>query len=157
MTPIKFRAYHFKEQRMFAVQAINFEQQVDRYLQEAAPSNAWHSPAVVSDLMPFTGLVDKHGTEIYEGDIVHYLYQPGPGMWNFNQISVIDWQGTGFYLQPASRDTLIGYLVTVPGATRKGSSQVFEVLGNIYEHAALGKRSLDPDGEISYSEPAIIN
>lgn len=85
----------------------------------------------------YTGLTDKNGKKIFEGDIVHYVYEPGKAFWHSNQNSVIEFRSTGFYMRcirgtnkfPCSS----GWLVTIPH--REGSC--FEVIGNIYDNPEL--------------------
>lgn len=93
------------------------------------------------DLLEFTGLRDKNGKEIYEGDVVHYRYAPGPGMWNADFQAVISWDSTGFYMSPLPGQSGIrAWLVSVPGAFGDGTHNgLFEVIGNIYENPELVK------------------
>ena len=80
-------------------------------------------------LMQYTGLKDKNGVEIYEGDIVSYH--------NDRHIGVIEYSTTG---------GMVGYIINFDAHT-KGlyweaaelyiQKNVFEVIGNIYENPEL--------------------
>jgi hypothetical protein len=76
-----------------------------------------------SELMQYTGLLDKNGKEIYEGDIVKR---------DNNDISVIYWnlKTTGFILTP-NHTKLRGEVVLGLLHTQ------MEVIGNIYENPNL--------------------
>ena len=89
------------------------------------------------DLMQFTGLLEKNGKEIYEGDIVKDL--------DNNLISVIEWEKAG-YMQRIriAYETLDGkdyrkhdYENAITGlAYGRG----LEVISNIYENPELIKK-----------------
>lgn len=85
----------------------------------------------------YTGLEDKTGKRIFEGDIVHYVYEPGEGYWNSNQNSVIKWKSTGFYMCGIMGTNKYacanGWLESIP----HGDGACFEVIGNIYDHPEL--------------------
>ena len=65
-------------------------------------------------LMQFTGLLDKNGKEIYEGDIVEYITDPLEDSPYNKEIEVIEWENGSFY---------------IPNNC--------EVIGNIYENPEL--------------------
>jgi uncharacterized phage protein (TIGR01671 family) len=85
----------------------------------------------------FTGLTDKYGKKIFEGDIVHYLYQPGEGYWNSDQNSVIEWDSIGFYMRGIFGTNKYacthGFLSDIP----IGRGEFFEVIGNIHDNPEL--------------------
>ena len=83
----------------------------------------------------FTGLTDKKGKKIFEGDIVHAVYQPGVGFKN------IDY-GIGVVKYCASYYGGASYEIEIIG---ESYSRVFtaslengvEVIGNVYDNPEL--------------------
>lgn len=65
---IKFRAWHNAKQIMFPIIAIGLAD--GRIEVEPAPDSSWTTNLSDVELMQFTGLLDKNGKEIFEGDIV---------------------------------------------------------------------------------------
>lgn len=109
---IKFRAWDKRKSKM-----VNFE-----YLQQHKSGfmlfdkEDWGNEF---DLMQFTGLLDRHGVEIYEGDIlsVFDIKEPVIDVVTFNDLG---WKHGEYYLIDCINWDL-------------------EVIGNIYENPALSK------------------
>jgi len=118
------RAWHKKKKKMYDVRALTWWNCTDEslYVQvtiQGTPMGAKIDLDEVDLLMP-TGLHDKNGKEIYEGDVVRYDDEIGRVYWN---------------------EVLCGFYI----ATKDGSSPPFaqdyqskmEILGNTHENPEL--------------------
>jgi len=114
---IKFRAMCDADgiQKMVVFGAEEFDDGVKAW---PMPNNISRIDSYDSPLMQYTGLKDRNGKEIYEGDVI----QDG---WNKNTFGVVTFEEGGFRLG-------FGYAETV-GI----QSEVAEVIGNIYENPEL--------------------
>ena len=123
MRAIKFRAWLRYEKEMSEVLVLdNQEEKVFVVRKDGAAG--WRMFAEV-ELVQYTGLKDKNGIEIYEGDI---LFHP--------------LQGKRKVFYPYS-ETVASYgLRNVDngmGSTLQNAHRVWEIIGNIYENPELAK------------------
>jgi uncharacterized phage protein (TIGR01671 family) len=78
----------------------------------------------------FTGLLDKNGKEIYEGDVLKIFNTEGFGVVKFFACSfMVEWVGQDCY------SDLLGWYNFKRGAVSKPED--FEIIGNIYENKKL--------------------
>ncbi|ANJ65562.1 putative YopX protein [Pseudoalteromonas virus vB_PspP-H6/1] len=136
MRELKFRAWH-KNLKRFAPENCNIQIQGDDShvsfdtFTGNFDTEVWH--LVDCELIQYTGLKDKNGEEIYEGDIVKTDYDNGYEVFTH----VVKWGGTSypaFDLSPSLN------------CESNGLSHVYdcgdtsiEIIGNIYENPELLK------------------
>ncbi len=133
MREIKFRAWNKELRRMVNKLNLNFEKD-DNHV-----------------LMQYTGLKDKNGKEIYEGDLVKLMeWKSNPDIYKVHPITYkIDWDECGARFHMYSPDELWGKLPN--GKEREtdegieifrdfsSEEQIIEIIGNIYENPELLK------------------
>jgi len=133
MREIKFRAYIKSEAEMVDVETIDWH---DKYIISETgfntdPETGEEDIQFMFDdieLMQYTGLKDKNGKEIYEGDILKI--KPN------NSIAEVGWDEDGYY------GVMIDGRCYAFGAGTDIKVRTSEVIGNIYENPELlgGKR-----------------
>lgn len=132
MRDIKFRAFHKKENRM--IYPASKRNDTCMVFEETGWFIVDHFTGKMEtilkcedgELMQYTGLKDKNGVEIYEGDIIKAD----------NRITCIQWTGNGFngvYMN----DDLTWDDEWEDSISRYGK---IELLGNIYQNPELLKR-----------------
>lgn len=106
---IKFRAWDKMENIMCKVYEIDFRDE------GGIETNHYIGSFGRYELMQYTGLKDKNGKEIYEGDIVN-AYWP--------------WEGTQLQITCSSLEWVFGF---------NFKEMIKEVIGNIYQNPELLK------------------
>ena len=112
MREIKFRAWDVKYKRMSLVSSIDFKKNLiyTTWWEENKKRLKKDKTNEISDLvlMQFTGLKDKNGKEIYEGDIVKGEVE------NNKFISVVEFQNGGFSINTLWEPEVIGNIFENP-------------------------------------------
>lgn len=134
--PIKFRVWDTKREVVADVAIIHFDAKegyvivTDEYVWNEDPETGEAECQIMlsdCELMQYTGLKDKNGKEIYEGDILK-LY--------FEEDKLEDW----FWLSLKDEERERGYVyleVKYPEIFAQALPDDFEVIGNIYENPEL--------------------
>jgi len=122
MRPIKFRAWSYSLQKMVyvSIEAMDFGlYSLDSSWDECI--RPFDSEDSDCELMQFTGLLDKNGKEIWEGDLII--------PWGCKQIYTVSWHNYGWHLT--------GKFLKYPRELRW--TEDYEVIGNIWENKKLIK------------------
>lgn len=128
MREIKFRAWYQRKKEMI----YDFQDTVDWEVKNNF------------ELMQYTGLKDKNGKDIYEGDILKWTLPKGMGPYggvsdDTTAISKVDWDDRNltYILKGVGEDEgYVAYLSEEHGLKR---NTLGEVIGNIYENPDLLK------------------
>jgi uncharacterized phage protein (TIGR01671 family) len=90
---------------------------------ECVPARDFADVLKRMNVMQFTGLHDKNGKEIYEGDVLRHRFE-----------YFEDWQTYQVVYEDAA---FIAREIKPPHWFTLGKHSNFEVIGNVYEHAHL--------------------
>lgn len=129
----KFRAWDRKKNKMsgkFDLGDASYEGFPPPFVDE----NGEHDLDADMVVMQFTGLLDKNGKEIYEGDILRLI--ESPPTWNdteadyvvLNYIGVIEWDNEGADYNITGKEELRGL---------GNGKQETEIIGNVWENPDL--------------------
>ena len=125
MREIKFRAW-IKDMMWYPDKLSPFHKIAAPYILKLDPQSIDDKSSIMDEigftLMQYTGLKDKNGVEIYEGDVVEWEDRTADDMYGGDVIypnEAVEFKGAAFY--PVSM---------MPG-------EEFEVIGNIYENGDL--------------------
>ena len=104
-------------------------------------------------ILQWTGLLDKNGKEIYEGDIVKLVYYPlgaNPDVYEYSYIELVEFRSSAFVrlrklklgiqLQPDKCEiyqTNYREIVGSDNFNKDICNDRIEIIGNIYEHKEL--------------------
>ena len=138
MREIKFRAWDKKEKKWVHIDTIFFssEGNIEQYsvteIQDTPASYCVHKEHL--ELIQYTGLKDKNGKEIYEGDIVEYKTTDG-----FDENDLYKEKRTIIYIDGAFSPIYLSTRCLHTDEDKLLICKNIEVIGNIYENPELLK------------------
>ena len=132
MRELKFRAWDKRTKELIQIQGFKYvgEKHIQLfYFDTDGCSTTCTCEKEFIVLIQYTGLKDKNGTEIFEGDILH-----AEGYWDIR----IEFEIGSFTCRSLDKVQYVNRIVDVPIGKFDLLSK-FEVIGNIYENPELLK------------------
>lgn len=117
MREIKFRVWDSEKKKIVPIQRHSFK------TGKSMPYG-WNVEYIFDDLMQYTGLKDKNGKEIYEGDILLY---------NNDIKTVVNYKNGAFVRSYENSNIYLLY----DSFITDGCLDNYEIIGNIYEDKHL--------------------
>lgn len=124
----KYRMWNEIISRLHSVDGLYFDREVVQYKDEVGVSRFIKFKNTI--LMQSTGLKDKNGKEIFEGDIIRY---------NIDVVDIKRHPTLGFYTVLDGREGFFGdgMSIDVFEEDAKEFSKTAEIIGNVYENPEL--------------------
>ena len=127
MREIKFRAFNETRNEWFYFVIEPTDKNLESTISFGSPVWRFLKKEGLSHWGQFTGLADKHGKEIYEGDIIRIQYEGGP------LIGSVKFEDGWFGFQVQETENIPQHFSPF------GIQDKPEVIGNIYENPELLK------------------
>ena len=141
MREIKFRAWDKKLKKMFEYELVWSKYVNHEEISFITPIGIGNPNEECienpSDLMQFTGLFDKNGTPIYEGDIVKYVAGK-----NYQTTGVVTWADDKNSFNLKTYPLMCAFVIHNEKENKTDKfewdeTDYMEVIGNIYENPTL--------------------
>ncbi len=136
MREIKFRAWNNREKVMSLLRGFDFliKQAIINCPNEKSKTaiSSWDYKDKEIKLMQFTGLQDKNGVDIYEGDVVNLCYEYFDGHYRVEEcVGTVFFENGSFKMSYKKYDEVREWRLDEPEILS------VEVIGNIYENPEL--------------------
>ena len=130
---IKYKAWLKEEKKMVIVETIDFSEKSIQYLEKNEIIDAYLLRTTFLEdveLMQYTGLKDRNGKEIYEGDILKYNFPYDGRLKHVSPVKFLETEAS-FGIKDRYGNEIPLY--------RIAANNYFEIIGNIYENEELLK------------------